>query len=209
MSARTCGDCRLLFFLQAGHGCGQTPGLPCALGYSRAMSFKTRAHRAARRRSRVAPDDRFNRKMKRMKSGWAKRPVRHSPKGDGGSVPTAAVAAVAWWTRPQPRIRLSSRRTQGPIATDWLGEAQAEQHASCATSGITRYGSRLCVPTALSRCRGLAGTTAVIFVAAAARSAQLLAPALSSSAWKASSSCGEIATLSRSPVESLPTNHLL
>jgi hypothetical protein len=27
----TCGDCRQLFFLLAGHGCGQPPGLPCAL----------------------------------------------------------------------------------------------------------------------------------------------------------------------------------
>jgi hypothetical protein len=27
-SARTCGDCRLLFLLQAGHGCGQHPAFP-------------------------------------------------------------------------------------------------------------------------------------------------------------------------------------
>ncbi len=34
--ARTCGDCRLHFFLQAGHGCEPTPGLPCALSVLRA-----------------------------------------------------------------------------------------------------------------------------------------------------------------------------
>jgi hypothetical protein len=33
----TCGDCRLLIFLQAGHGLRPAPGIPCALSFSKGL----------------------------------------------------------------------------------------------------------------------------------------------------------------------------
>ncbi len=45
----TCGDCRLLFLLQAGHGHQPMSGLPCALDLERAvLNIITRADRVAR-----------------------------------------------------------------------------------------------------------------------------------------------------------------
>src|SRR6185437_15908529 len=52
-SGLTCGDCRLLSLLQAGHGCGLHPAFPAPFALSRVMSGKTRAHRVARMRSCV------------------------------------------------------------------------------------------------------------------------------------------------------------
>ncbi len=43
----TCGDCRLLFFLQAGHGLRPAPGIPCALFFDEGFCNKTWACGAA------------------------------------------------------------------------------------------------------------------------------------------------------------------
>jgi len=51
MFRRTCGDCRLLTLLQAGHGCSQHPAFPApSLIQDGVHQRRTRAHRAARTR---------------------------------------------------------------------------------------------------------------------------------------------------------------
>ncbi len=51
---QSCGDCRLLFLLQAGHGCGLHPAFPAPSSLKRASKSKARTRkRAARLRSRA------------------------------------------------------------------------------------------------------------------------------------------------------------
>src|SRR5579864_4333481 len=52
----TCGNCRLLFLLQAGHGLRPAPGIPCALyDFEDAILQGSGANRAARTRSHILP----------------------------------------------------------------------------------------------------------------------------------------------------------
>jgi hypothetical protein len=54
-SARTCGDCRLLFLLQAGHGCGQHPAFPApSISREGGPTEPTRTFHAARTKHHVS-----------------------------------------------------------------------------------------------------------------------------------------------------------
>jgi len=99
MSRPTCGDCRLLFVLQAGHGCrpGIRPSLRPLLSRATNFSVETRARGAARTKGHVVmSDERICALYRRQRVVWTPTPALRAdpPRRGEGEVRRPTLHAV-------------------------------------------------------------------------------------------------------------------